>query len=44
MINWKGCGRKGPWPNFKVLFQHLPAGTEENYEKPVRIAGLRAET
>jgi hypothetical protein len=28
---------------FKVLFQHLKGQTEENYNKPVRIAGLWAE-
>jgi hypothetical protein len=34
MVNWKGFGRKRSWPNFKILSQHLPGGTEENYEKP----------
>jgi hypothetical protein len=24
VMNWKGCGRKRSWPNFKVLSQHLP--------------------
>jgi hypothetical protein len=32
MMNWKGCGRKRSWPNFKVLSRHLPGGTEENHE------------
>jgi hypothetical protein len=27
----------------KVLSHHLPGGNEENYEKPVRIAGVLAE-
>jgi hypothetical protein len=34
MINLKGCGRKCLWPNFKRLSQHLPGGSDENYEKP----------
>jgi hypothetical protein len=29
--------------SFKVLTQHLLEGTEENYNKAVRAAGLRAE-
>jgi hypothetical protein len=33
MINWKGCGQKRSWPNFKALFQQLPGGTDENHEK-----------
>jgi hypothetical protein len=28
---------------FKVISWHLPAGTEENHEKPVKIAGLLVE-
>jgi hypothetical protein len=39
---WKGFG-KSSQGQIKVLFQNLPAGTEENYEKPVRIAGAPAE-
>jgi hypothetical protein len=27
----------------RLPFRHLPAGTEKNHEKLVRIAGLRAE-
>jgi hypothetical protein len=42
MMNWKGYGRKRSWPNFKVLF-HLPGGTEENHENPVRIAGVQVQ-
>jgi hypothetical protein len=34
MINWKGYGRKQPWPNFKILSQYLPGDTEENDENP----------
>jgi hypothetical protein len=30
----KRCGRKRPWPNFKVLSQHLPGGTEKNHKNP----------
>jgi hypothetical protein len=29
MMNWKGRGRKS-WPNFMVLAQHFPGGTEES--------------
>jgi hypothetical protein len=29
---WKGDERKRSWPNFKVLSQKLPGGTEETYE------------
>jgi hypothetical protein len=32
MMNWKGR-KKRSWPNFKVLFQRSPGGTEENHEK-----------
>jgi hypothetical protein len=28
---------------FKVLSWHSPRGTEKNHDKPVRIAGLKAE-
>jgi hypothetical protein len=34
MMNWKGIGRNLSWPNFKVLLQNLPGGTEEGNEKP----------
>jgi hypothetical protein len=34
MMNWKRCGRKWLWPNFKVLSQHLPGRTEEYHDKP----------
>jgi hypothetical protein len=34
MMNWKGCGRKLSWPNFKVLPWNLPEVTEENHEQP----------
>jgi hypothetical protein len=34
MLNWKGCGRKRLWPNFKVLSQNLRGGTEKNHETP----------
>lgn len=27
---------------FEVLAQHLPGGTKENHENPVRIAGIWA--
>jgi hypothetical protein len=43
-MNWTVFGRKQSLPNFKVLSQNSPGGTEENHKKPlVRIAGLRAE-
>jgi hypothetical protein len=29
-MNWKGCGWKRSWHNFKIVFWHLPRGTEEN--------------
>jgi hypothetical protein len=38
MVNWKGCGRKRSWPNFKILSRHSPGRTEENH-KTIRIAG-----
>jgi hypothetical protein len=31
-LNWKGCGRKRPWPDFKKLSRHSPERTEENHE------------
>jgi hypothetical protein len=31
-MNWKGC--EGILASFKVIFQHLPEGTERNYGKP----------
>jgi hypothetical protein len=39
-MNWKRCGRKQSWHNFKVLSQYSPGGTEENHKTQVRIAGL----
>jgi hypothetical protein len=42
-MNWKGFGRKGPWPNFKVL---SPGGPEEKYEnlsQDSRLPGPRSE-
>jgi hypothetical protein len=43
-MNWKGCGRRRSWPNFKVLSQYLPGGTEKNHEKTsVKIADLGTE-
>jgi hypothetical protein len=40
MMNWKGFGRKRPWPDFKVLSRNSPGGTEEKNEKTlIRIAG-----
>jgi hypothetical protein len=32
MMNWKGFGMTWSWPNFKVLFWHVPGGTEETHE------------
>jgi hypothetical protein len=34
MMNWKVFARQQSWPNFKVLCQHSPRGTEEKYEEP----------
>jgi hypothetical protein len=36
VMNWKGIGSCGGV--IEVLSQHLPIGTVETYEKPVRIA------
>jgi hypothetical protein len=41
VMNWKGFNRKRMWHNFKALCWHLPLGTAENQEKPLRIAGRR---
>jgi hypothetical protein len=38
---WKEFGRKQSWPNFEMLSQHLPGGTEENYKE--KISSLWAE-
>jgi hypothetical protein len=43
MMNWKGCGRKRTWPNFKVLPGILLEGLRITIKTSVRIAGLRAE-
>jgi hypothetical protein len=47
-MNWKGCGRKRSWYNFKLLSQHLPGRAEKNHEtlrqdsrSPVRGLKLR---
>jgi hypothetical protein len=37
-MNWEGCEGSGRGP-FKLLFQYLPAGTEDTY-KNMRIVGL----
>jgi hypothetical protein len=29
MLNWKVFGKKWSWPNFEVLYQYSPGGTEE---------------
>jgi hypothetical protein len=44
MMNYKDCGRKRSLPNFKILLQHSPGGTEENHEnlsQDSRSAGRR---
>jgi hypothetical protein len=33
MMNWKGCGKKRSWPNFKVLSRHLRSGTDKNTKR-----------
>jgi len=30
-VNWRGCVRRGSWPNVR----YLPGGTEEKYDIPV---------
>jgi hypothetical protein len=42
-MNCKRRGRKRPWSNLKALSRKLPGGAEENHEKSLRTAGLRAE-
>jgi hypothetical protein len=43
-MNWKGLGKKRPWPHFKVLNPHFPGGNEENHEEKLgQIAGIRAK-
>jgi hypothetical protein len=37
MTTLKGVGRKQLWPDFKVLSQHSPGGTEEIHEKPQSV-------
>jgi hypothetical protein len=32
-MNWEVFGKKLSWPNFNVLSQHFPEGTE-NHENP----------
>jgi hypothetical protein len=39
MTSWKGCGRKQLWPNFKVLSQNLPGGTEESQKHLLCVMG-----
>jgi hypothetical protein len=41
MNNWKDMeeSRHGP---IRVLFWHLPGGTKESHEKPLRIVGFPA--
>jgi hypothetical protein len=46
-MNWKGFGRKPPWPNFQVLSRHSPGGTEKNHDKsgyPVSTPRFEPET
>jgi hypothetical protein len=43
MMERKGHERKWPWL-LKALFQYLPGGTEEDQEKPKRMAGLCVDT
>jgi hypothetical protein len=32
MTNWEGCARQRKWPNFKLISQCLPGGTEKDHE------------
>jgi hypothetical protein len=34
MMNWERFGRKQLWPNFKLLSEDSPRGTEENHKNP----------
>jgi hypothetical protein len=46
MMNVKGFGRKRPWPNFKLISQYSPGGTEENYKslsQDIPVCGPRFE-
>jgi hypothetical protein len=43
-MNWKGLGRKRPWPNFKEISPPFALDKLEKTAKtPVRVAGIRAE-
>jgi hypothetical protein len=41
-MNWKGFERERSWPNPRTI-QKFAWGTEEDNEKPVRIAGISTE-
>jgi hypothetical protein len=43
MMDLKGCGRKGLWPNFKILSWYFPGGTEGNNDNSLRRDSLRTE-
>jgi hypothetical protein len=32
-MNWKGKGRKRPWPNLRYYHGNLPGGTQENHQR-----------
>lgn len=42
LMNQKGFGRKGSWPNQGTILA-LPGGTEENHKTSVRIPSFPAE-
>jgi hypothetical protein len=43
MINWKGCGRKQPWPNLRYYPGIALEGQRKTTKTSVRIASLWAE-
>jgi hypothetical protein len=43
MMQRKGQERKWPW-SLQALSQYLPGGTNEDEEKPKRMAGLCVDT
>jgi hypothetical protein len=40
-MNWKGYGRKQPWPVLSYYPCHLPGGTEENHGKQFSSRDLK---
>jgi hypothetical protein len=38
MKNWRECGGKLSWPNFKILSQNLPGKTDKNTKNPTQAS------